>query len=89
MCSGSSPLYARPAVNCWSHQIGPWRRGAPRVHRVPPPDDVVRQAAQPGRPQVTVERRSELARTAGGKLKLVIADPAFRPVRTTTLLRRD
>jgi phenylacetate-CoA ligase len=26
-------------------------------------------------PQVTVERRSELARTAGGKLKLVIADP--------------
>ena len=40
-------------------------------------------------PQVTVERRSELARMAGGKLKLVIADPAFRPVRTTTLLRRD
>jgi phenylacetate-CoA ligase len=40
-------------------------------------------------PQVTVERRSELARTAGGKLKLVIADPASRPVRTTTLLRRD
>jgi phenylacetate-CoA ligase len=35
-------------------------------------------------PQVTVERRSELARTAGGKLKLVIADPASRPVRTTT-----
>jgi phenylacetate-coenzyme A ligase PaaK-like adenylate-forming protein len=30
-------------------------------------------------PQVTVERRSELARTAGGKLKLVIADPARRP----------
>ena len=29
-------------------------------------------------PQVTVERRSELARTAGGKLKLVIADPARR-----------
>ena len=27
-------------------------------------------------PQVTVERRRELARTAGGKLKLVIADPA-------------
>jgi len=26
-------------------------------------------------PQVTVERRRELARTAGGKLKLVIADP--------------
>ena len=38
-------------------------------------------------PQVTVERRSELARTAGGKLKLVIADPASRPVRTTTGLR--
>jgi hypothetical protein len=63
---------------------------ARRAARSPsPPDDVVRQAAQPGRPQVTVERRSELARTAGGKLKLVIADPAFRPVRTTTLLRRD
>ena len=30
-------------------------------------------------PQVTVERRSELARTAGGKLKLVSADPARRP----------
>ena len=30
-------------------------------------------------PQVTVERRRELARTAGGKLKLVIADPACRP----------
>ena len=30
-------------------------------------------------PQVTVERRSELARTAGGKLKLVIADTARRP----------
>jgi putative adenylate-forming enzyme len=30
-------------------------------------------------PHVTVERRSELARTAGGKLKLVIADPARRP----------
>jgi phenylacetate-coenzyme A ligase PaaK-like adenylate-forming protein len=29
-------------------------------------------------PQVTVERRRELARTAGGKLKLVIADPAQR-----------
>jgi len=26
-------------------------------------------------PQVAVERRRELARTAGGKLKLVIADP--------------
>jgi hypothetical protein len=35
-------------------------------------------------PQVTVERRKELVRTAGGKLKLVIADPASRPVRTTT-----
>ena len=30
-------------------------------------------------PQVTVERRRELARTAGGKLKLVIADPLKRP----------
>ena len=30
-------------------------------------------------PEVMVERRSELARTAGGKLKLVIADPARRP----------
>jgi phenylacetate-coenzyme A ligase PaaK-like adenylate-forming protein len=30
-------------------------------------------------PQVTVERRRELARTAGGKLKLVIADPAQWP----------
>jgi phenylacetate-CoA ligase len=30
-------------------------------------------------PQVTVERRSKLARTPGGKLKLVIADPARRP----------
>ena len=29
-------------------------------------------------PQVTVERRRELARTAGGKLKLVIADPTQR-----------
>jgi phenylacetate-coenzyme A ligase PaaK-like adenylate-forming protein len=34
-------------------------------------------------PQVTVERRNELVRTAGGKLKLVIADPASQPVRTT------
>ena len=33
-------------------------------------------------PQITVERRNELVRTAGGKLKLVIADPASRPVRT-------
>jgi phenylacetate-CoA ligase len=32
-------------------------------------------------PQVTVERRSELARTAGGKLKLVIADPAREEAR--------
>ena len=30
-------------------------------------------------PQVTVERRQELPRSAGGKLKLVIADPASRP----------
>jgi putative adenylate-forming enzyme len=33
-------------------------------------------------PQVTVERRPKLHRSAGGKLKLVIADPATRPVRT-------
>ena len=31
-------------------------------------------------PQVTVERRSELPRSAGGKLKLVIADPTAQPV---------
>jgi phenylacetate-coenzyme A ligase PaaK-like adenylate-forming protein len=31
-------------------------------------------------PQVTVERRPKLARSAGGKLKLVIADPASRPL---------
>jgi phenylacetate-CoA ligase len=31
-------------------------------------------------PQVTVERRPKLPRSAGGKLKLVIADPASRPV---------
>jgi phenylacetate-CoA ligase len=31
-------------------------------------------------PQVSVERRPKLARSAGGKLKLVIADPAARPV---------
>jgi phenylacetate-CoA ligase len=30
-------------------------------------------------PQITVERRLELQRSAGGKLKLVIADPAARP----------
>ena len=34
--------------------------------------------------QVTVERRQQLPRTGGGKLKLVIADPARRPVRTTS-----
>ena len=33
-------------------------------------------------PQVTVERRPKLPRSAGGKLKLVIADPAARPVHT-------
>jgi phenylacetate-CoA ligase len=33
-------------------------------------------------PQVTVERRQELPRSAGGKLKLVIADPATRQVHT-------
>jgi phenylacetate-CoA ligase len=31
-------------------------------------------------PQVTVERRPQLPRSAGGKLKLVIADPASQPV---------
>jgi phenylacetate-CoA ligase len=35
-------------------------------------------------PQVTVERRHQLPRSAGGKLKLVIADPATRPVHTNT-----
>ena len=30
-------------------------------------------------PQVTVERRHQLPRSAGGKLKLVIADPTARP----------
>ena len=35
-------------------------------------------------PQVTVERRPKLPRSAGGKLKLVIADPASRPVHTNT-----
>jgi hypothetical protein len=30
-------------------------------------------------PQVRVERRQELLRSAGGKLKLVIADPTTRP----------
>ena len=30
-------------------------------------------------PHITVERRRELPRTAGGKLKLVIADPALEP----------
>jgi len=34
-------------------------------------------------PQVTVERRQQLPRSAGGKLKLVIADPATRPVHTS------
>jgi phenylacetate-coenzyme A ligase PaaK-like adenylate-forming protein len=33
-------------------------------------------------PQVTVERRQQLPRSAGGKLKLVIADPATRPAHT-------
>jgi phenylacetate-coenzyme A ligase PaaK-like adenylate-forming protein len=33
-------------------------------------------------PQVTVERRHQLPRSAGGKLKLVIADPASRPIHT-------
>jgi hypothetical protein len=33
-------------------------------------------------PQVIVERRPKLPRSAGGKLKLVIADPAARPAHT-------
>jgi len=33
-------------------------------------------------PEVTVERRHQLPRSAGGKLKLVIADPNARPART-------
>jgi phenylacetate-coenzyme A ligase PaaK-like adenylate-forming protein len=33
-------------------------------------------------PQVRVERRPELPRSAGGKLKLVIADPTAQPVHT-------
>jgi phenylacetate-CoA ligase len=33
-------------------------------------------------PQVTVERRQQLPRSAGGKLKLVIAEPASQPVDT-------
>ena len=47
---------------------------------------VARQLAQLGArdPQVTVERRHELARSAGGKLKLVIAGPATNPVHTDT-----
>ena len=35
-------------------------------------------------PQITVERRPTLPRSAGGKLKLVIADPASQPVHTNT-----
>jgi putative adenylate-forming enzyme len=35
-------------------------------------------------PQITVERRPELPRSAGGKLQLVIADPAARPAHTGT-----
>jgi hypothetical protein len=33
-------------------------------------------------PQITVECRHQLPRSAGGKLKLVIADPNCRPVHT-------
>jgi phenylacetate-CoA ligase len=36
-------------------------------------------------PQVTVERHHELPRSAGGKLKLVIADPATQPIRGNAL----
>jgi phenylacetate-CoA ligase len=35
-------------------------------------------------PQVIVERRQQLPRSAGGKLKLVIADPAARPAHADT-----
>ena len=35
-------------------------------------------------PQVSVERRLELARSAGGKLKLVTADPTAQPVPTNS-----
>jgi hypothetical protein len=35
-------------------------------------------------PQLTVERRPQLPRSAGGKLKLVIAVPASQPVHTNT-----
>ena len=47
---------------------------------------VARQLAQLGArdPQVVVERRHELARSAGGKLQLVVADPATSSVRTDT-----
>jgi phenylacetate-CoA ligase len=34
-------------------------------------------------PQISVERRPKLPRSAGGKLKLVIADPTSRPVHST------
>ena len=48
---------------------------------------VARQLAQLGArdPQVIVERRHELPRSAGGKLKLVIAGPATNPVHTGAL----
>jgi putative adenylate-forming enzyme len=35
-------------------------------------------------PQITVERRQELPRSPGGKLKLVIADPVARPAHADT-----
>jgi phenylacetate-CoA ligase len=35
-------------------------------------------------PQVTVERRQQLPRSPGGKLKLVIADPIARPAHADT-----
>jgi len=38
-------------------------------------------------PQVSVERRSELVRTAGGKLKLVIADPLAGRAGVAPLIR--
>jgi hypothetical protein len=43
-------------------------------------DAVSRRLAELGviEPEVSVERREELARSAGGKLQLVVADPAAR-----------
>lgn len=37
-----------------------------------------------GEPQIVVEWREELSRSAGGKLRLVVADPAGRHAREAT-----